>query len=300
MGRGTNTILSLNPIFTQNNTTAAELYRLLGMVEHGNIQSSVPVPFKLIHTMLVTGLMDSGAGFATLDQQNGKKLADLGIQSLLSNLVGKNADGTLTESDGKFNARLQTAPIYDGSLDDSNSICIPLEIYGRNAYLIVPIVPLSQFGYRLLSCEEELLGTYFITPSNDWYKCEVKNGVPILDLRINVWENTISQERHMDIKIAKQPDFNLNFKNLITSGIIEASPFHTSALETLNFEHRTMSALEASWHGEYNLIDSSAILLDIDLDFDDDTILPANDFEKVPTKTRHHRFSLAPQNTPAK
>ena len=175
-----------------------------------------------------------------------------------------------------------------------------MEIYGRNAYLIVPIVPLSKFGYRLLSCEEELFGTYLITPSNDWYKCEVKNGVPILDLRINVWENTILQERHMDIKIAKRPDFNLNFKNLITSGIIEASPFHTSALENSNFEHRFMSALEASWHGEYNSLDNSVILLDIDLDFDDNTNFPANDLEKVPTKARHHRFSLAPQNTPDK
>ena len=145
MGRDKDTTTnSHNPTFTQNNTTAAELYRLIGMVEPENIQSSVPVSFKLIHTMLVTGLMDSGAGFATLDQHNGKRLTDLGIQSLLSNLVGKNADGTLTESDGKLTARLQTSPLRGGgSLDDNNSICIPLEIYGRNAYLIVPIVPLS-------------------------------------------------------------------------------------------------------------------------------------------------------------
>ena len=107
-------------------------------------ENEIHILENLIDSILVNGLIDSGAGFFAMPESCAPQLDSMGLESLLSTLVGKNADGQTSKSAGKYNARFVYGITDETIINDANSICLQLESYGRNAFVIIPVIKLTQ------------------------------------------------------------------------------------------------------------------------------------------------------------
>ena len=268
-------------------------------------ENEIRIPDDLIDSILVNGLIDSGAGFFAMPNDCAQKLDSMGLKSLLSTLVGKNADGQTSKSAGKYNARFFYGITDETIIDDANSICLQLESYGRNAFIIIPVIRLAQQKFRLISCEEEILGTYFITPSNDWYKCRVERNVPFLDLKMDIYRDSVTQKSKLVVSIAQQPDFHYNFESLFTSKFYDSLPINTSipsdtsvTMEPINDLYDQIApANEYDFHPSI-IYDNPTYFSDLDIP-NDVSCAPAIDTtSNIQKRTRNKgRFSQNPQKT---
>ena len=121
-----------------------------------------------------SALPDIGSSFAAIPELLSQQITDLGVNKLLSSLFGKNADGHIAQSQGKFGAMLKFGNI-DEKHNDTNSVYLNIELYGRNAFIILPMLPLTKSKFRFISANDTELGTYLITLNSDWYKCYTKH-----------------------------------------------------------------------------------------------------------------------------
>ena len=166
-------------------------------------QNGIQIPDILIESILVDGLVDSGAGFFAMPEDHAEKLDKLGLEPLMSNLIGKNADGKTCKSSGKYDARFFYDIFGEDIANDANSICLNIESYGRNAFIIIPVIKLASERFRFIACEDEILGTYFVTPSNNWYKCRIERNVPFLDMKMDIFKNPDTSRSKLVISIAQ-------------------------------------------------------------------------------------------------
>ena len=171
---------------------------------------------EIVDSFIIPALLDSGSSFPAIPENFGQNIIESGVERLLSSLYGKNADGHVSKSIGKIGCRFKTGNINE-MLNDTNSVYLSLELYGRNAFIILPIIPLTTQKFRYISTEESILGTYFVTPNSDWYKCYIKYNVPFIDLKLTIRRNSRQAKAYLEVSFARQPDFHLEFRESLST-----------------------------------------------------------------------------------
>ena len=114
-------------MFTMPNTDCNEIY----------------ITDELLESFVIPALPDSGSSFAAIPEMLSQQITDLGVDKLISSLFGKNADGHIAQSQGKFGAMLKFGDV-DDKHNDTDSVYLNIELYGRNAFIISPMLPLTK------------------------------------------------------------------------------------------------------------------------------------------------------------
>ena len=196
----------------------------------------IDISDELLETYVWSALLDTGASIPAVPEDIADTLEKSGLELYESLIFGRNADGHVTEGKGKFESFLRW-DVPDDLAHDTYFV-LTLQKYGRNAFIIIPILKLADFGFTLISASSDI-GTYFVTPSNGWHRCYIQNSIPFLDLRFNIYQNRLSGKNRLEIEFNDPPAFYFDIRKLIVNLITNSN----RSLEKLGLSENSPSSI---------------------------------------------------------
>ena len=85
---------------------------------------------ELLESFVIPALPDTGSSFAAIPENLSQQINDLGVDKLISSLFGRNADGHIAQSQGKFGAMLKFGNV-DDKHNDTDSVYLYIYILIR-------------------------------------------------------------------------------------------------------------------------------------------------------------------------